>query len=312
MPQTIGNILVTGATGFIGSRLRSSGRALVRSKLNQNDVVGDLLNPDSLHAACSGIDTVFHCAGYAHAFTSSDSSQHWRVNYEGTRNLIEAAGKAGVKRFIFLSSVKAMAPPGNQCVDELWPGDPTSAYGLSKRAAEEVVLASGLKYGMGVVNLRLAMVYGQGGRGNLERMALAIKRGWFPPLPDTNNQRSLVHVSDVISAMFCVARNPNTYGKTFIVADAYSYSGQEIYKFLREALGLPALGSAIPVSALRSIGVLGDIAQRIFKVKSPVTSELISRLLDSECYCPKSIEQTTGWRAQMNLKQGLQEMIGEK
>lgn len=312
MPQTIGNVLVTGATGFIGSRLRSGRRALVRTKLTQNDVVGDLLKPDSLLAACSGMDTVFHCAGYAHAFGSVDSSQHWRVNYEGTRNLIEAAGKAGVKRFVFLSSVKAMASPEDQCVDEQWPGDPTSAYGLSKRAAEDVVLAGGLKYGMGVVNLRLAMVYGRGGRGNLERMAQAIKRGRFPPLPNTNNRRSLVHISDVISAIHAVASNPNAYGKTYIVANTQSYSGYEIYKLVRETLGLPASSFTIPASALRACGFLGDIAHRVFKVNSPVTSELISKLLDSECYCSKNIEQSTGWRAQMTLKQGLQEMIGEK
>jgi nucleoside-diphosphate-sugar epimerase len=309
MPQTIGNILVTGATGFIGSRLRSRGRALVRTKSAHNDVEGDLLDPKSLHAACSGIDTVFHCAGYAHTFTSTDPNQHWRVNYEGTRNLIEAAGNAGVKKFIFLSSVKAMASPGQQCVNEHWPGKPTSAYGLSKRAAEDTVLAGGLKYGMGVVNLRLAMVYGRGGHGNLERMAQAIKNGWFPPLPDTNNRRSLVHVSDVIAAIDCVVHDPNAYGKTYIVAHAKSYSGHEIYQTIREALGLSASSLTIPAGVLRSSGVLGDIAQRVFKVKSPVTSELVSRLLDSECYCPKSIEQTTGWHAQMNLKQGLQEMI---
>jgi nucleoside-diphosphate-sugar epimerase len=234
------------------------------------------------------------------------------VNYEGTRNLIEAAGNAGVKKFIFLSSVKAMAAPGQQCVDEHWPGEPTSAYGRSKRAAEDTVLAGGLKYGMGVVNLRLAMVYGRGGHGNLERMAQAIKNGWFPPLPDTNNRRSLVHVSDVISAIDCVVRDPNTYGKTYIVAHTKSYSGHEIYQTIREALGLSASSLTIPAGVLRSIGVLGDIAQRVFKVKSRVTSELVSRLLDSECYCPKSIELTTGWRAQMNLQQGLQEMISEK
>jgi len=312
MQLTIGNVLVTGATGFIGSRLRSTGRALVRTKFDPNDIEGDLLNLDSLHVACTGIDTVFHCAGYAHAFTSADSSLHWRINYEGTRNLIEAAGNAGVKRFVFLSSVKAMASPGSQCVDEQWPGDPASAYGISKRAAEDAVLAGGLKYGMGVVNLRLAMVYGRGGRGNLERMAQAIKRGWFPPLPDTNNRRSLVHVRDVISAIRAVASNPNTYGKTYIVANAKSYSGYEIYKLVREALGLPASSFTLPANALRAGGCLGDIAQRAFKIKSPVTTELISKLLDSECYCPKSIEQTTGWRAEMTLKQGLQEMIGEQ
>ena len=225
--EVVARILITGSSGFIGRHLRNElagngvrCRLLVRNATSLADaLVGDLLQSDSLPGACSGIECVFHCAGYAHAFASSDPDAHWRINFEGTRNLVEAAGRAGTRRFVFLSSVKAMAEPGDACADEYWPGEPETSYGRAKRAAEESVLEIGSRYGMHVVNLRLAMVYGNGGRGNLERMARGIAAGWFPPLPETANRRSLVHVSDVVDAMRLVAAKTAAKGKTYIVAD---------------------------------------------------------------------------------------------
>ena len=161
--------LVTGATGFIGQRLimaleadGATCRRLSRQRIScANSYVADLADKSALTAACKGVERIFHCAGHAHAFSSltgDDAAMHWQVNFQGTRNLVEAAGQAGVKRFIFLSSVKAMAEPGESCADENFPGQPETAYGLAKRAAEAVVLDAGRRYGMHVVNLRLAMV----------------------------------------------------------------------------------------------------------------------------------------------------------
>lgn len=111
--------LITGANGFIGRRLVQPGdRGLMRNLTAlPSSVRGDLLDFSSLASACEGTETIFHCAGYAHTFSSSDPDVHWRINYEGTRNLLAAAGHAGVRRFIFLSSVKAMAEPGDVCAD---------------------------------------------------------------------------------------------------------------------------------------------------------------------------------------------------
>lgn len=296
--------LVTGATGFIGRRLLQPGdRALVRSASGlPGAAIGDLSDPASLSAACEGVDTVFHCAGYAHAFASSDPDAHWRINFEGTRNLVEAAGQAGVRRFVFLSSVKAMAEPGDACVDEDWPGEPPSLlspYGRAKCAAEDAVREAGAKYGMHVVNLRLAMVYGRGGRGNLDRMARAIRSGWFPPLPETGNRRSLVHVEDVVRVMRLVAESPAANGRTYIVADPVAYSGRQIYDAIREALGLPPARWRMPAVLLRGVGRLGG---RV--------GEVVDRLLGSACYSPARIERELGWRAKVGLATGVREMLG--
>lgn len=295
--------LVTGATGFIGRRLlRPRDRALLRlADSLPNAFVGDLLDTASLVAACADINTVFHCAGYAHAFASSDPDAHWRINFEGTQNLVNAAGETGVRRFIFLSSVKAMAEPGNECVDEDWPGEPVTPYGKAKRAAEEAVLEAGTKYGMHVVNLRLAMVYGHGGRGNLERMARGIRAGWFPPLPETGNKRSLVHVDDVVEVMRLVAERAEANGRTYIVADPHTYSGREIYDAIRAVLRKPTLSWSVSAGILRAAGRLnGQIG------------EVVDRLIGSACYSPARIERELGWRAKVGLEAGLHEMLVSK
>jgi UDP-glucose 4-epimerase len=293
--------LITGAGGFIGGRLFQRGdRALMRKAGSiPNTVTGDLLNPLSLAAACDGVEKIFHCAGYAHANAASDASMHRRINYEGTLNLLNAAGRAGVRCFVFLSSVKAMADPGDDCADEDLHGPPLTPYGVAKRAAEAAVLDCGSKFGMHVVILRLAMVYGRGGRGNLERMARAIRSGWFPPLPKIRNKRSLVHVQDVCEVMRLVASRPEANGKTYIVADPQPYSSREIYEAINTALGFSASPKyAVPVGLLRAVGCVNRRAR-----------EIIDRLLGSACYSPNRIERELGWRARVSLGDGLKEML---
>lgn len=309
--------LVTGASGFVGGRLlvalgrEGDVRALVRrADAMPGAAVGDLLDPASLRAACEGVESVFHCAGYAHVFSSSDPDAHRRINFEGTRNLLMAAGEVGVRRFVFLSSVKAMAEPGDACVDEDWPGEPDTPYGRAKRAAEAAVLEAGAKYGMHAVILRLAMVYGRGGRGNLERMARGIRAGWFPPLPDTGNRRSLVHVDDVVSVMRLVAQTPTANGRTYIVADPKAYSGREIYDAIRRVLGKPPARWRVPAALLRSGGRLGDGLGRLAGRTLPLNSEVAERLLGSACYSPARIEHELGWRAGIGIDEGVREMLG--
>lgn len=347
----LGLTLVTGATGFIGRRLlRAGDRALSRnveshgaeerlekqiiprppapaeegkskawtpayeriSSCSKCPVVhGDLLDPVSLLAACQGIDTVFHCAGYAHAFLSADPDAHRRINFEGTRNLIEAAAQAGVRRFVFLSSVKAMAEPGDQCVEEGWPGEPSTPYGRAKRDAENVVLDIGQRHGMHVVNLRLAMVYGQGGRGNLERLARGVQAGWFPPLPETGNKRSLVHVDDVVDAIRTVALRPEANGRTYIVAGPDAYSGRQLYDAIRAVHGMPSARWSVPAWVLRGGGLLGDELGCLTGRAFPLNSEVVARLLGSECYSPARIEAELGWKARIGLVDGLREMLAD-
>lgn len=275
-------------------------------------IVANLTDKTALTAACAGIESVFHCAGYAHAFSSlsgNDTAMHWQVNFEGTRNLVEAAAQAGVRRFVFLSSVKAMAEPGAVCADEDFPGQPETAYGQSKLAAEAAVLAAGQRYGMHVVNLRLAMVYGADGRGNLERMGRLVKRGLFPPLPETGNHRSLVHVDDVVSAMCLVAGDSRASGNTYIIASHEAPSGRMLFNALRAAQGISPCNWSVPGPALRLAAGFGDALEALLKRRLPLDTEVLDRLLGSAWYSPARIQQQLGWQAQVSLADGLSEML---
>ena len=281
---------------------------------HEESIVADLSDQASLVRACSGVSCVFHCAGYAHAFASlseSDEVGHWKVNFEGTRNLLVAAAQGGARCFVNLSSVKAMAEPGESFSDEGFPGEPETAYGKSKRASEEVALSIGRRSGMHVVNLRLAMVYGAGGRGNLERMSRLIRRGLFPPLPESGNRRSLVHVDDVISAMRLVARDPRANGRTYIVAAREAPSGRQLFDALRRAHGLRPCRWSVPVSLLRGAAVGGDLIEALARRRMPFGSEMLDRLLGSAWYSPALIESELGWRARISLTDGLLELVGK-
>jgi len=315
-------ILVSGCSGFIGGRLGGalSEAGLPWAGLSRSAasfpvrLITDFGNIPTLTAACASVETVFHCAGYAHAFSAlsgDDTARHREINFEGTRNLVEAAGQAGVRRLVFLSSVKAMAEPCAACVDEDFPGQPETAYGQAKRAAEAAVLEAGRRYGMHVVNLRLAMVYGSGGRGNLERMGRLVQRGLFPPLPETGNHRSLVHVNDVVAAMRRVADDDRANGRTYIVASPEAPSGRELFDALRSALGKPSCAWAVPETALRLAARLGDELEVIMRHRLPLDSEALERLLGSAWYSPARIERELGWRTKISLAEGLREMFGD-
>ena len=292
--------LITGATGFIGRRLVAPGdRALVRRPAGfAHEVVGALEDAGALARACADVETVFHCAGIAEAAAHADPDRHWRINFEGTKNLLEAAGRAGVRRFVFFSSVKAMAEPGDECVDEDGPGEPATAYGRSKRAAEAAVLAMGAKYGMHVAILRLAPVYGRGGGGNLARLARGLRAGWFPRLPETGNRRSLVHVEDVVEAARLVATRPEANGRTYIVAHPEPVSTAALCAAICAIPPSPTFSWSLPAWPLRAAGRL-----------HPRLQEIVERLLGSACYSPARIERELGWRARVGLEEGLREML---
>ena len=312
-----GLALVTGATGFIGGRLvwelLAAGQP-VRGLSRSPDpaapwlMPGDLADIASLEAACVGVDTLYHCAGYAHAFQArqaEEAQRHWAVNHQGVVNLLAAARKAGVRRFVFLSSVKAMGEPGTGRVDEHWDLPPDSDYGRAKRAAEEAVLASDLDS----VVLRLAMVYGHGGRGNLERMARLVARGWFPPLPETGNHRSMIHVGDVVALMRQVAADPRAWGKTFIASHGEAPSGRQLYDALRLALGKPAIRWAVPTWILGVAAQVAGWAEAASGRRLPFNPEVRSRLLDSAWYSPALLHRELGWTARVSLAEGLAEML---
>ena len=271
----------------------------------------DFKNLASLAAAFDGVDTVFHCAGRSHAFAEvGDVELHRQANETVSHNTARAAAAAGVRRFVFLSSVKAACEPHERCVDESFVEPPETTYGRSKRAAEIGLEEIAAQTHMHAVILRLAMVYGPGSRGNLERMMRLVQKGQFPSLPETGNRRSLVHVDDVIEAMLLAAHHPSAAG-TYIVAHPDATSGRVLFVTMCEAAGRPVPSFEIPAWLLRMAGRVGDTAGALVGRRMPLDSQAVSRLLDSACYSSKKLIRELGWQPRIDLRNGLRTLVAE-
>lgn len=319
-------VLVTGATGFIGSALAAyfyargfKVRALTRDlshphvlKNPQYDwVLGDLTQSESLANICDNIDFVLHAAGFAHASKKQDPAfhqTHHLLNYQATINIAQAAIKARVKRFIFFSTVKAVAD-SHESIDELWKAFPIDAYGIAKRNAEEKLLALTLQSNMEAVILRLSLVYGVGWKGNLAMMLKAIDKHWMPPVPCCVNQKSMVSVHDVCLATKKACFATLKSNRIFIVTDGYDYSTHQIYYLMREALGKGKSKWAMPLWVWRYSGRMGDFIQKLLKHELPINSEAIQKLLGNSKYCSLYVKNELKFSPQHSLESVLPEII---
>lgn len=311
-------VLITGANGFIGqvlvNQLLAQGiavKALVRNKgINPavESVALDLIEDWAVNP-CEGVDTVFHLAGKAHALAeiAADDLEYQLINTETTRKLLDAAKQAKAERFIFFSSVKAV---GDTSIlqDETNQTQPDTPYGQSKRDAENLVLHG--DYVPHSVVIRPCMVYGLSAKGNLPRMILAIKRGFFPPLPEVHNHRSMVHVEDLVNAAILAAQNPKAAGQVYIVSDGQDYSTRQLYELICRALKKRPLPFHIPVCLLKGLAKIGDKIGRIRGRRFMFDSDALDKLLSSAWYSSAKIETELNFRSKQNLPNALAEIVG--
>jgi nucleoside-diphosphate-sugar epimerase len=314
--------LVTGATGFLG-------RALVERLLQARQplrelrrpgrgpapgagvevVAGDVRDPGTLAAAVAGCETVLHLAGKAHDLGDPHPEEFRSVNVEGTRNILEASRQAGVRSFVFVSSVKAMGEGGEEFLDETVPPRPLSAYGVSKLEGERLVLETGARTGMRATVLRLPLAYGRGLRGNLAAMLDSVRRGTFPPPPRVRNRRSLVSSADVANAALLAASSPAAAGRTYLVTDGTAYSTRDLYDAMRDALGLPPRRFAVPLGVFRAAAAAGDAAERVTGRPAPFSSAGLEKLFGSAWYSNERIRRELGFRPATTLLEGLRDAL---
>jgi len=294
-------VFVTGASGFIGRRLV---RALDNNKVSISvlsraiqtsfeTVVCDLKSESIPEGALNGVNVVFHLAGFTHDMRDASKVKHLyqKINVDATIQLAKLAVQNGVKRFVFVSSVKAggSAVTG-QCMTEEDQGEPEGIYGKTKREAELKLLEIGRKSDMHVSIVRPSLVYGPNVKGNLRLMLSGIEKGWFPPLPKTVNHRSMIHADDLVRAILLVAEDERANGEIFIVTDGTPYSSREIYNALCNVAGKLIPKWSVPKA-------LFDLAS----LASPRIKFKINKLLGNECYSSAKIE-VLGFKAKKSLK----------
>ena len=289
---------ITGASGFIGSRLINgiNGNIKILSRAKHPDfetIICDLQSDAIPDHALDDVDTVFHLAGFAHDMrdASKISDLYYKVNVSATVQLANLAVKSGVKRFVFVSSVKAGGDtPLGVCANEKDQRNVEDVYGKTKRVAELKLLKIGKESGMHVSIIRPSLVYGPNVKGNLKLMLSGIGGGWFPPLPETGNRRSMIHVDDLVRAILLVADDDRANGEIFIATDGTPYSSREIYSVM-----CSVAWKSIPKWSVPKI--LFDIAS----LASPRIKYKINKLLGDECYSSVKLEGL-GFKAKKSLK----------
>ena len=303
-------MLVTGANGFVGRALCaeavSRGMA-VRGITRASDYLPisvEKFAVDSIDGntdwqdVLMGCEVVVHLAARVHvvAYTSANPLEAFRrVNVQGTLNLARQAAAAGVRRFVFVSSIKVngeATQPGCPFTADDAPA-PLDAYGVSKMEAEQGLREIARQTGMEVVIIRPPLVYGPGVKANFAAMIRWLQRGVPLPLGAIHNQRSLVALDNLVDLMVTCLTHPAATNQTFLVSDGEDVSTTELLRRMGQALGRPARLVPVPASILKLAAALvgkRDVAQRLCG-SLQVDIEKTRKLL--------------GWTPPLTLDQGL-------
>src|SRR5262252_1183278 len=269
-------VLVTGATGFIGStlceQLAAAGyavRAALRNDRAVSDciaekvITGDIASAD-LGWALEGVDAVIHAAARAHVLHDSpaNSDLYTQTNVHGTLRLAEAAAQAGVRRFIFLSSIKVNGEEASRAYTADDRPSPQDAYGRSKWLAEKALQEVAARTGMEAVIVRPPLVYGPGVRANFLRLLRWVENGWPLPIASIRNRRSLVSVWNLSDLLIRTVTRAAASGRVWLVSDGEDLSTVELIRRLGRAMDRPVRLLPVPVGALRAAaGLLGKAAE---------------------------------------------------
>ncbi len=307
------NVLVTGSTGFVGRPLCEkllinafSVRGCVRianAPKNQPSGVQTALiesigSDTDWSDALTGIDTVIHLAARVHVIdedAGSPLAEFRRINVAGTKRLARQAAVAGVRRLVFLSSVKVNGEGKPVPYTESDPLAPEGPYGVSKREAEDVLRQVALDTGLEVVIIRPPLVYGCGVKANFLNLTKAVERGLPLPLACITNARSLIYLGNLIDAIVTCAKHPQAAGKTFLVSDGEDVSTPKLVQLLATALDRPARLIPFPPSLIRLAGKLTG------------KSMAIERLLGSLVVDSSKIRRELGWKPPFTMAEGLSE-----
>ena len=265
-------VLVTGASGFVGSatcsRLVAQGmnvigtvRHLPAQLLTRVDycIVGDLDANTDWRVALTGVDTIVHCAARVHVMreTAADPLVAFRTaNVAGTEQLARQAAAAGIRRFVFLSSVKVNGEGGSIAYCETDLPAPQDIYGTSKYEAEIVLREIAAKTGMELVLVRPPLIYGPGVKANFQSLIQALARGIPLPLGAIHNRRSLVALDNVVDLIITCITHPAAANETFLVSDGEDLSTTELIRRLARAMGRPARLVPVPAIVLMAGSIL--------------------------------------------------------
>lgn len=308
LTPTVPLVLVTGANGFVGSALCAAlpgagyrVRRAVRTARGTPDeiVVGDIDEDTDWRSALEGVDAVVHLAARTHVMRDDSVrglDDYRRINVGGTTRLARQAAAAGVRRLVFLSSIKVNGEStGAHPFRETDAPRPQDAYGITKLEAEQVLAEISGDSTMEIVVLRPPLVYGSGVKGNFLRLTHLLARGVPLPLASVRNRRSLIYVGNLVDAIIAALRAPQAAGRTYLVSDGEALSTPDLLRHMGRALGREARLLRCPPAVLRGVGTLIGRADEVARLTGSLE-------IDST-----RIEREIGWAAPHSAEQGFRE-----
>ncbi|MFA0237736.1 UDP-glucose 4-epimerase family protein [Vibrio sp. 10N.222.55.C7] len=289
-------ILVTGSTGFVGSRVVELARerdwnvtSVVRKQiepLTNSLVIPSIDGSTDWSGAFEGVDCVVHCAARVHQMNESEldaQAAYREINTLGTLNLAKQAVEAGAKRFVFVSSIKVngeFTEPGSPFQPDL-SNIPQDPYGLSKYEAEVELNQLSKETGLEVVIIRPPLVYGPGVKANFLSMMRMIDKGIPLPFGAIKNQRSLVYLENLCSLILTCCQHPSAPGHTFLASDNHDVSTTQLMQTIALSMNKTPRLLPIPMSWIQLVASVlkkQHIAQRIcgsLQVETRLTKEIL-------------------------------------
>ncbi len=307
------NVLVTGADGFVGKALCaemvSRGwniRAAVRTKEKINNLPGEIqiietgpIGPDTeWRDALNNVDAVVHLAGRAHIMddSSSDPLLEYRiVNTAGTECLAKAAAGKGIRRFIFMSTIKVNGEGGTDPYNENDTPNPKDPYSMSKWEAEIKLTEISSQTGMEIVIIRAPLVYGPGVKANFLKLLKAVDKGIPMPFAGMNNCRSMIYLYNLADLIIKSMTDPKAAGKTYLASDCEDVSTADLIRNISKVMGRNSRLFYLPLSVLKLLGNITGHADEIDRLTGSLTVD--ASLVKSEL----------NWTPPFTLIQGLKE-----
>jgi len=307
------SILVTGATGFVGRHLlptleKQNFSLKITTRQNTSNFPPDITaikiaamdEKTDWREALGGVDCVIHLAARAHILqdTVADPEEAFdQTNTAATVNLVQSAIAQGVKHFIFISSIGAMATTSNQILTESSPCEPDTPYGRSKLKAEQAVQQLCAESSLTWTILRPPLIYGASNPGNMARLLKLVHTGIPLPFGAVKNRRSFLYVGNLVDAITTCLFHPQARNQTFLVSDSEAVSTPTLMTEIAQTMGKSPVLMPIPTPVLKLSGKLSG------------NEETVHRLLGSLELDSTKIRTMLAWTPPFSLKQGLQETV---
>ncbi len=316
------NILITGATGHLGAYLLEeladtnyNLRILLKnpdetSKLEDYPHIelfyGDLTDPETLEGITKNIDTIIHLAAIVDYI--APESTLYSVNYEGTKNLIRECAKTGVKKFIFLSSTAVYGKNlPNHPIKEDQPLKPNNAYGKSKMLAEQELLK--FKNKMNIIILRSSMLYGKGFDKGYFHILRSIEKGNMKIIGNGENHIPLLHAKDAVEAILLSLENTTKSGSIYNITNENAITQKELLEMCAKELEVKPPKQKTPVLLIKLIAGFEIIAGYLTMNEPKLLNEYIDKISSDRQFSIYNIQMDLGFNPQMNIKQGIKEMV---